>query len=430
MKRRASLVALFGVLLGGRNLATQDATVDPTFNAVPFQQWVAAGPKAELPWHVHITPPKLTLHQRIGVEIEVEVDGNEMVKRCCEGQAVALLEIADSEGHTYRNSATKDLKDAQPALHEYMVKMSWQMFLLPGDYQATVALYYTGNNDVRDAHSLSVQTIHVESLKRDPLPESAQDLPRLEFCDAQPEGADAYLLPNVVGRLRLAAKPGHRIRVEILENLTPYPSERRKASLYDDRLAVYLPILKTFGQLEIENGSVNVSVLDFTRRSVIFEQADVNGRILWGDLKQALSPNSVTAVNVHDLEQEEHLGDFFRDEMARRLAQTAIDEIVHVFIVISGPMDLGPPTPAIAPPAGAKFVTFYLKCNFLQTPALTHPGGFSVVPLGPSEQAVERSGPDGVGKVLKGLHLRTFPVDSAQSVRLALAAMLGEISRM
>ena len=427
MQRSATLIVLVGLLLYGRGGSAQDDPVSAAFAAVPFQQWLAGGSRAELPWHPRITPPKLTLHQRMAVEIEVQLDGNELVKRCCDGQAVALVEITDPRGRTYRNVTTKDLKDAHPALHEYMVSMSWQIFMLPGDYQAVIALYYSG----RDAHSLSVQKIHVEPLKRDPLPESWRDLPPIEFCDPQPEGLDEFLLPNVEGRLHLAAKSGQQVRVEVLENLTPYPSERRRPSLYNDRLGVDLPILKTFVQMEIANGSVDAALLDFTRRSVIFGQPDIQaGKISWAVLKEALSQNSATTVNVHDLQQEEHFGEFFREEMTHRLAEAASDKIMRIFIVVSGPMDLGPQTLEIVPPADAKFAVFYLKCTFLQTPPFTHPGGFSVVPMEPSEQAIERSGPDGIGRVLKGLQPKTFPVDSAQGVRQALASILSEISRM
>jgi hypothetical protein len=425
VKRGAVLLTLV-VLLSGWSGSAQSGPVEQAFAAVPFRDWVAAGPKTELPWRVHITPPKLTLHQRLAVQAEISLDGSELVKHCCDGQASALIEITDSQGHAYRNLVTKDLKDAQPAMHEYTVDMSWQIFVLPGDYQAVIAFYYSG----REPHSLSVQKIHVEPLKHDPLPESWRDLPAIEFCDPQAEGLDEFLVPNIEGRLHLPARPARQVRIEILGNLTPYPSERGKPNQYTERLAVFLPILRTLAQLEIENGSVDESVLDLTRRSVIFDQPDIkNGQVSWTSLKEPLSASSTAAVDVHDLQQEEHLGEFLRDEMTRRLDEAASDKIARVFIIVSGAMDLGPGSLEITPPNGVKFAAFYLKCNFLQR--LTGPPrSFSVMPIEPSEQAIERSGPDGMAKVLKGLQPRILPVDSAQDVRLALATMLNEISRM
>ena len=426
MTPRMTLVALCS-LLSISFAHAQRRPVEAAFAAVPFQQWVAEGAKAELPWHPRIIAPKLTLHQRIAVQVEVELDGKELVKRCCGGQAVALVEINDEQGRIYRNYGGKDLKDVTPGTSEYNVSISWQIFLLPGEYTATIAFYYSGRN----AHSLTTQRVHVGSLKHEPLPGSWRDLPAVEFCDPQPEGLDAFLLPNIAGRLHLPAKASRQIHLEILENVTPYPSERRRPSLYTDRLGVFLPILKTFGQLEIENGTVGVSLLEFTRRRVIFEQQDIEkGQISWTNLKDAMAANSVTAVDVHDLAQGERFGEFFRSEMERRLDEAGGGGGMRVFVVISGPMDLGTRTPVeIVPPAGDNFAVFYLRCDFLRTSAIVKQTPFFAGPVERSGQNMERL-EDGVGKALRKLKPRVFPVDSAQGVREAIATILSDTSRM
>jgi hypothetical protein len=420
-------MALVATLLCAPFARAQSGPVKAAFAAVPFQQWVAEGPKAQLPWHPRITSPTLTLHQRIAVRVEVELNGSELVKRCCEGQAVALLEIRDQHGRIYRNYGGKDLKDAKPGFREYSVGISWQIFLLPGEYKATIAFYYSGRN----AHSLTTQRVHVGSLKYEPLPGSWRELPAVEFCDPQPEGLDAFLLPNIEGRLRLPVKASRQIQLEILENLTPYPSERRRPKLYTDRLGVFLPILKTFGEFEVENGTVGVSLLDFTRGGVVFEQQDIKqGQVSWTNLKDAIAANSVTAVDVHELLQGEQFGEFFSGEMARRLDEPGSDGAMRVFVVISGPMDLGSRTPIeVAPPARGNFAVFYLRCDFLQTSAAVKPGPFFAEPVAPSEQEMERS-EDGIGKALRELKPRVLAVHSAQAVREAIATISSDISRM
>jgi hypothetical protein len=424
MTRRMALIAM---LLCAPFANAQKRAVDAAFDAVPFQQWASEGPKAELPWHPRITSPALTLHQRIAVRVEVELDGNELVKRCCEGQAVALLQFGDQQGRLYRNYGGKDLKDAKPGFKGYSVRISWQIFLLPGEYTATIAFYYSGRN----AHSLTTQRVHVGSLKYEPLPGSWRDLPAVEFCDPQPEGLDAFLLPNIEGRLRLPVKASRQIHLEVLENVTPYPSERRRPKLYMDRLGVFLPILKTFGQLEVENGTVGVSVLDFTRRSVIFEQQDIKeGQVSWTNLKDAMAANSVMAVDVHALAEGEQFGEFFSGEMARRLNAAGSDGAVRVFVVISGPMDLGSRTPIkIAPPPGGNFAVFYLRCDFLQTSAIVQEGRLFADPVARSEQGMERL-EDGIGKALRELKPKVLAVQSAQGVREALATISSDISPM
>jgi hypothetical protein len=424
MTRRMPLVAM---LLCAPFARAQNDPVKAAFAAVPFQQWAAEGAKAELRWHPRITSPTLTLHQRIAVRVEVELDGNELVKRCCEGQAVALVQIRDQQGRIYRNYGGKDLKDAKLGFRDYSVGISWQIFLLPGEYKATIAFYYSGRN----GHSLTTQRVHVGSLKYELLPGSWRDLPAVEFCDPQPEGLDAFLLPNIEGRLRLPVKASRQIHVEILENLTPYRSERRRPKLYTDRLGVFLPILKTFGQLEVENGTLGVSLLDFTRRSVIFEQQDIKeGQVSWTNLKDAMAANSVAEVDVHELALGEQFGEFFSGEMARRLDEAGSDGAMRVFVVISGPMDLGSRTPIeIAPPPGGNFAVFYLRCDFLQTSPTVKPGPFFADPVARSEQGMERS-EDGIGKALRELKPRVIAVHSAQGVREAIATISSDISHM
>ncbi|PYT75987.1 MAG: hypothetical protein DMG42_06565 [Acidobacteria bacterium] len=115
MTRTAALVALCSFVCAPFAYA-QSGQVKAVFAAVPFQQWVEEGAKADLPWHPRITPPRLTLHQRIAVRVEVQLDGKELVKRCCDGQAIALVEIKDQQGRIYRNYGEKELKDAEAAL--------------------------------------------------------------------------------------------------------------------------------------------------------------------------------------------------------------------------------------------------------------------------------------------------------------------------
>ena len=424
MRRKAALIALCGFAFLPLAQA-QKRTVDAAFAAAPFQQWVTQGPKAELPWHPRISPPALSLHQRIAVRVEVELDGKELVARCCEGQAIALVQISDQQGRSYRNYCVQELKDVAPGLTQYMVNLSWQVFLLPGEYNATVAFYYSGRN----AHSLTSEHLHVPALKHDPLPDSWRDLPGVEFADPQPQGLDAFLLPNIGGRLRLPAKSKKPIHVEILENLTAYPSERRHTKLYTDRLGLFLPLLKTFTQLEIENGTLSLSLLDLTRRTVFFDQQDIGGgRISWVNFKDAMSGNSVAVVNAHELAQGQDFRQFFSSEMQRRLDGAGSREVTRVLIIISGSMQLGPGKPMeIAAPAGDDFAVFYVRCDFPQAPFISQSPIFAgPVPARRSLELLD----DGIGKALKKLKPRVFDVSSPERMREALASILAAISRL
>ncbi len=412
----------------------QSRETDLAFHAVPFRQWVAEGPKSQLPWRARIFAPELSHHQRIWARIQIEVDGKELLKRCCDGRSMALVEITDQQGRTYRNYAAQDLKEVKPGLSQYTVTLSWNVFVLPGDYQVALALYYSG----REGHSLAVERLHVDALKNDPLPESWGGLPNVEFCDPQPEGVDEYLLPGVTGRLHLSVMTRRPIRVQILQNLTPYRAEQRRPTRYKDRLGVFLPILKTFGQMEVTNGSLGLATLDFTRSRETFAQEGVKeGHVDWAELREALAANATTAIDVHDIRESEQYGVFFRQEMARRLAaekeSTGPEEnrALRVLVIISGIMQFGFGRPiSIVPPPDGSFVVYYLRYEFLPTPSSQQSN--LALPKIQGQDPLERfeQTDDGIGKALRDLKPRVFAVHSAEGVRKAIAAIVREISRM
>src|SRR5260370_28837001 len=55
----------------------QSSETELAFHAVPFRQWIAEGPKSQLPWRARIFAPELSEHQRIWARIQIEVEGNE-----------------------------------------------------------------------------------------------------------------------------------------------------------------------------------------------------------------------------------------------------------------------------------------------------------------------------------------------------------------
>ena len=100
------------------SLKATDSQFAPPSHVVPFRQWIAEGPKSQLPWRARIFSPELSEHQRISARIQIEVKGNEWLKRCCDGRSVALVEITDLQGRTYGNYAVQDLKEVKPGLSQ------------------------------------------------------------------------------------------------------------------------------------------------------------------------------------------------------------------------------------------------------------------------------------------------------------------------
>src|SRR5262249_32631708 len=145
----------------------------------------------------------------------------------------------------------------------------------------------------------------------------------------------------------------------------------RHPTLYKDRLGVLLPILRTFGQMEVKNGSLDLITLDFTRSRETFAQEGVTeGHVDFEGLRHALAANPTTAIDVHDIRQSEQYGVFFRQEMARRLvaekrATALIEDHPLAVLIISGPMEFGSERPiSIAAPSKTRRAVYYIRYEF------------------------------------------------------------------
>jgi hypothetical protein len=368
------------------------------------------------------------------VHIQVELDGKEVLKHCCGGRAVALLQIADPQGQPYRNYAAEEIK-AQPSMNDYVVRLSWDAFLMPGDYQLVIALYYSG----KGGHSLTFEKLRVNSIKDDPLPNAWNGLPNVEFCDSQPVGVDEFLLPRVTGKLNVPIQSHRPLQIEILENLTPYATEIRKPRRYQQRLGVFLPILKSLGQLQVTSGSLSAAIMDFTRSRVTFEEKDISGGHLdLGGLKDALSTNPINVVDASVIRDSKHYGTYFAREITQTLKDnpstngSAKNRPLRVLIVVSGRMELGlKGQAAITPQEGADFVVFYLRSEFLFPVFDFGPGSIGILGPGLPQPPVDKEQlTDEIDKALKPLKPHIYSVSSPADVRKAMAAMIGELSKM
>jgi hypothetical protein len=172
-------------------------------------------------------------------------------------------------------------------------------------------------------------------------------------------------------------------------------------------------------------------VLDFARRSVVFDQQNITDReVSWTKFKDAMAANSVVVVDAHDLEREHDYGQFFASEMTRRLNGAGSDSARRVLIVISGPMELGSRKPLeIAAPTESNFAVFYVRCDFLLQAPLVVPSPIFGRPVALPPQRLEAL-EDGIGKALRKLKPRVFGVHSPEGARDALAVILSDLSAM
>ena len=94
-------------------LCAQEApaeSIESVFADAPFEQWQAEGPRQQVPWQVRMQAEKLSFHQRLIANIQVQVPGPELLKRSRDGQITLLVEVRNGEGVSFRNYGTLDLE--------------------------------------------------------------------------------------------------------------------------------------------------------------------------------------------------------------------------------------------------------------------------------------------------------------------------------
>jgi hypothetical protein len=396
-------------------LRAQDVSVEKVFAAVPFDQWVQQGAQSPIPWKVRILPYGLSVHQRLRAHVDVELAGKELVKRPQGARLVVLIQVNDAGGRRFRDYSYVALKEIPPQFKKLKVFLNSDFFVLPGDYKVTVALF----DDHTGEHNLMEAPLAVGPIKDDPLPGSWNGLPPVEFLGAAVEGPpDILFRPDVAGKLNLPLATKRPVRVEVLADVTASDLFRGSTRFYNRYLSVALPLLKALSQINLEQGSLSVAMLDLRRRRVTFEQDDVKA-LDWPRARTVLAPeNGPATIDIKALEQHRESPAFLQDELLRRLNGGASGtrpegEPFHVFVVIGSPMDFYSfrHLPHIPPGSEEKCVVYYLQFELLNTQY--------------ADGAVGN-----VRNMLKPLTVHAIKVRSAESIRRALARILEEVGSM
>jgi hypothetical protein len=446
----SSLFALAIAFSGAARLCGQDASPEKIFAAVPFDLWVKQGPAMAIPWKVRIQPFGLSLHQRMRAHIDVQVARRELKNRPPDDRMVVLIQVTDAAGEQFRDYTLFRMKDVGAEIKKGEVDVYWNMYLLPGEYRVTVVLV----DAAQGQHNLMQSQMHIERPRNDPLPGIWLGLPAVEFLSPRLEGPDFIFRPDVTSRLHLPLATRHPVELEVLADVTASDLFRGSTVFYNRYLSVALPLLKALSQVSLEQGSLNVAMLDLRQRRVTFEQNNV--KILdWPRARSVLAPeNGPGMIDIKVLEQRRESPAFLQDELLRRLnaapvnpqasgeTQTSAEqqtsaepqtsagslksadtrasaeprtsaEPLHVFVIIGSPMDFYSfrDLPHLPPGSEEKCVVYYLQFELLNT-------NYADGAIG------------NVRKMLKPLTVHVFKVRSAESVRHALAKILEEVAAM
>ena len=194
---------------------------DPAFAKIPFDRWLTERDQGHFQWTARISNAELANSQRLRVIVEIQVDGNELVKRRGKGELVFFTQFSDNEHRRFQNHGAIELKDVTDDAGKSNFTYTPAALVVPGDYRVDVAIFDTGSGE----HATLQRTLHVAPLKGDPLPGSWQDLPAVEFTEPG-DPPEVWFQPHLTGRLHLPLETRRPLQV-----WDPLESTCRHASL-------------------------------------------------------------------------------------------------------------------------------------------------------------------------------------------------------
>jgi hypothetical protein len=400
---------------------------DPEFSKVPFSRWVAESKQSGIHWSVEIVPAVLSTHQRIIQRVTVRVDGRELEKRRGRGKFLTLAQFEDAGGHVWQSHTSIDLDTMHSGMQTQEVSMAFYAFVLPGDYRLSIAICTPGTAE----HSVTRRKVHVAPLRSDPLPESWNGLPPVEFIAGVTDQPDVWYLPGVATRLHLPLRSESPIRLEVLLNTTPSQRASGSMSAVKHNMSVLIPALKVLSQIDLGGGSMDVALLDLTHRKVSFEQKNVR-ELNWEGIRKVFDENNPGIVDVHTLAGQWKMRKFFWDEVTRRLAGGVPHDggARHVVVILSGPAFLEDqePVETVAEANDANRRLFYIRYRTIPVRSdrpRIRPG---IRPTMPPPMPNFAMPVDDLENTVAPLNARLFDATSAEQFRRILAAVMEQIS--
>lgn len=409
------LLYLSGAWAG--SLFGQQGTHDPFFDRVPFDQWLGEGNQAHLHWEAIVGRAELSFHQRLISQVEITLDGRDLVSRRGKGELVFLVQITDAKGARYQQHGTVDLTRLDENVKAIDLHYAQREFVLPGDYQLAVVILDTETNE----HAASQSQFRVIA-PRDSLKDAWQDLPPIEFVVAE-ESPESWYLPSIQGRLKWATAVRSPIRLNVILNISP--GSRRTPS---SGLAGLLPTLKVISQAESSSLDEHIEVLDLARQRAVFEQNQAHD-LVWPKLKASLADANTASIDIHSLSEQREEAQFFVSEVRKVLRSSAEKPCALVVLTKAVSLDSGEDREPISLESLPDCRVFYIRyrARVQGTPALAQGrtggrgrGGRMGGPMGGGNRNPQE-GDDQLESTLKPLKPKVFDVETAEEMSRALS---------
>ncbi len=310
---------------------------DPAFSTIPFDHWLTEASQTRFQWSAKIVDVRLSNMQRISARVDIVIDGNELAhRRDSKGELALFIQFSDGDHRVFQSHGAVELKNATEEAAKSNFVYSQSVLVTPGDYRVDIAILDTNNKD----HATLTRTVHVAPLKNDPLPDAMTGLPEVEFAQGE-DPPDVWYQPLLTGQLHLPVEMKRAVPIEVLANASPSSigPRFRRGELNSRILADLLPGLKVISQIQLSQGEMNISMIDLTRRQVLFQQKHVDLKtkpLDWSKLRPALLEADPNKIDVHQLTDSHQNPQFFVEQVRRRLKSEA------PLIILSGPIAFAP----------------------------------------------------------------------------------------
>ncbi len=418
---RAPLVHLCLFLACALPVFAQGGSPDPIFAGIPFERWLEDAEPPQIPWKVEVTAHDLSRHQRLRASVRIQVDGKELVKRRGKSELVMLVQFNDAQGQAYQIHNKYDLNEVQDELRNADLVYTQEAWVLPGEYRVSMALLDSSSGE----HSATRRTLRVPGLRNDPLPKMWRDLPPVEFLTAE-DVADRWFLPSITGRLHLPVAARRPVHINVLANVSLSELAANTPAAYSMSMGSLIPALKVLSQIEVQNGSLDLALLDVSRRRITFEQKEARD-VDWPELRKGLKDADPNVIDVESLKNRKSNLEFLATEVSRRI-EAAPRSQPQVFIVLSGPMAFveGDSSRTVQPGRHGNARVFYIRLHpWLSLGPRARRGGPGMIP-----RAMPHWGFDSLVRTLDGFKPRVFEITTPMEFRKALATMIEEIARL
>lgn len=377
---------------------------DPAIESLPFDQWKAKGPCEQIPWTFKTYFLGMSFAERFVERLEIDVAGNELAARVADGRLVALVEVIDDQSKVYRNWGEFKLKRMNGDFRRNEVHIYWDAFVTPGNFRVNVALYDTATRE----HSFSSRPVIVKPYRNDVLTGAWSGLPSLEFLDPS-TGLDADYRPEISGSLHLPVTDRPPLHLRLILNSAVSRDLAGRPGWGTYYLSEMIASLKTLSEVDVGDGTRDVTVLDLARLHKSFEQTEL-GPLDWPNLKTALQDTESGSIDIQSLQNRKSQATFLRDELEQRVVMRGdsaapqerdslcLTVLLSTYMSFESPGDV---TLAAGPSGGCRF--YYLRyATFSQM--------------------------DGVERILKPLHPRVLDIKTPFDLRRAIAAILGDLA--